>query len=447
VAARQAAQSDAAPWESQDSGRLLALCAFLALLHEQDYEKAIQLSENALQVLSDHQAPWRVIALWSAAEAKERTRCITEAVEAFRLAAQTGRMLESPFFAIVAEMSLAKALDDYGRRRQAIAVCQDAIARSTDARGNLFPAAGLIYARLGELYYHANELERAREYHEKGQRLAGKIGLKREFAVFGGLSAPTLYALGQTDAALDALRTAHDLALQASYGDADWYLAWQANIYLWQGDTSFAVARARAAHWHIDAPPSLLHIESHLVFGRLLLAQDRLPDARRWLARLEQFAHERKLHRWQISIHILQARVAIRSGEPKIAIQLLSRAVQSAAPEGYVRSFIEGGKQVLSLLPRVRASAPHFVDSLLADAEREGLPVEQPRRPLVEPLSDREDQVLRLIAGGLANREIAEELVIAIGTVKRHINNLYGKLGVHTRTQAIAKGRELRILG
>ena len=66
--------------------------------------------------------------------------------------------------------------------------------------------------------------------------------------------------------------------------------------------------------------------------------------------------------------------------------------------------------------------------------------------PLIEPLSTRETEVLHLIAAGLYNREIAEELVIAVGTVKRHINNIYGKLGVSSRTQAIAKARELRML-
>jgi ATP/maltotriose-dependent transcriptional regulator MalT len=67
-------------------------------------------------------------------------------------------------------------------------------------------------------------------------------------------------------------------------------------------------------------------------------------------------------------------------------------------------------------------------------------------QPLVEPLSEREVQVLRLIADGLSNAEIADKLVIAQGTVKRHINNIYGKLGVQSRTQAVARGRELNLL-
>jgi LuxR family maltose regulon positive regulatory protein len=431
---------------AQDRARLLALHAFLALFCEQGYEQAIQLAEQALRALTAEQAPWRVIALWTMAEAKERTRSTAEAIEAFRQAAQAGRAQDSQFFVVIAEMSLAKALDDYGNRRQAIAVCRDAIARYKDERGKLSPIAGLIYSRLGTLYHEANELERALTYHKKGQRLAKQIGLNKEFAVFGGLSAPTLYALGRTKAALTALRAAHDLAQQTNYGDADWYLAWQVNIYLWEGDKMTAAARAAAARWNMDDDPSPLHIESHLAFSRLLIAQGRWPDAKKWLARLDELAHTHKLYRWQISIHILQALAAERSGNRQIALHLLERAVQAAAPQGYVRSFLQEGAEPLALLADTRALAPEFVDRILADAKSDGLLSQEPRGPIVEPLSDRESQVLRLIAAGLANREIAEELVIAIGTVKRHINNLYGKLGVHTRTQAIAKARELYIL-
>jgi LuxR family maltose regulon positive regulatory protein len=93
----------------------------------------------------------------------------------------------------------------------------------------------------------------------------------------------------------------------------------------------------------------------------------------------------------------------------------------------------------------VRDVAPAFVDQLL-DAAGVSASRAAMAQPLVEPLSERELEVLRLIAAGLANREIAEELVIAVGTVKRHINHIYGKLNVGSRTQALAKARELRLL-
>jgi len=123
-----------------------------------------------------------------------------------------------------------------------------------------------------------------------------------------------------------------------------------------------------------------------------------------------------------------------------------ARAVRIAAPQDYFRAFLDEGPALIALLPAVRHVAPLFVNQLLDFA---GVPVpRQPAavQPLVEPLSERELAVLRLIAAGLSNLEIARELVIAAGTVKRHINHIYGKLGVQSRTQAIVKARELRLL-
>jgi LuxR family maltose regulon positive regulatory protein len=99
----------------------------------------------------------------------------------------------------------------------------------------------------------------------------------------------------------------------------------------------------------------------------------------------------------------------------------------------------------LALLPEVRHAAPVFVDRVLeeAGAQTAQEPAGRGTAGMVEPLSERELEVLRLIAAGLANREIAEELYIAVGTVKRHINHIYGKLGVHSRTQALARARDL----
>jgi LuxR family maltose regulon positive regulatory protein len=98
-------------------------------------------------------------------------------------------------------------------------------------------------------------------------------------------------------------------------------------------------------------------------------------------------------------------------------------------------------------LPEVRHLAQAFVDQLLEDARIEpGFQVtEQPAQPLVEPLSQREMEVLQLVATGLSNREIAERLIISVGTVKTHVHHIYGKLGVRDRAQAIVRARELNL--
>ena len=176
------------------------------------------------------------------------------------------------------------------------------------------------------------------------------------------------------------------------------------------------------------------------------MAQGRLVEARRLLARLEQFVSERGLYRWLITIHLLLALVAERTGDQMAARDQVAEALRIAAPESYIRAFLDEDMRVCALLREVRHKAPQFVDQVLAHAgAAESLP--QGERPfLVEPLSARELEVLRLIAAGLSNPEIAQELVISVGTVKRHINHIYGKLDAQSRTRAVAKARVLRLL-
>jgi LuxR family maltose regulon positive regulatory protein len=429
-----------------DWGKLLVFRSLIAVLVARDYQRGIETATKALQMLGPNRSNWRVVALWTMAESLERTQNITQTIDVLRQAQQAGMALGEHIFAVVIEGALAKALNDHGRRHQAVQVCQEAIDRFTDGGKRTSLLVGHLFTWMGILAHEANQLEQAHEYHKKAIALNEQVGLEYDLTSSRGLAAPTLYALGEVDAALKALQDMYQNVLRIGYSDPNWFLAQEAHIQLRQGNLPFALRWVERTGLSPDNEPEALDIKSYLVYGHVLLAQNKLADAQRWLERLAKFTEENGLERWLISVRIQQALVAERTEKRPAARDYIEQAVKTAAREDYLRAFLDEDTQVLALLHTVRPAAPTFIDQILNHARKAGMAQVTPHPSLIEPLSERETEVLNLIAAGLTNREIAERLFIAIGTVKRHTNTIYGKLDVHSRTQAVAQAQELGIL-
>ena len=172
-----------------------------------------------------------------------------------------------------------------------------------------------------------------------------------------------------------------------------------------------------------------------------------------YLERLVKAAEEGGRVGSQIEILVVQALACHAQGDREAALLKLQQALGLAKPEGYVRMFLDEGSNMLVLLREASAREimPDYTHKLLAAFESEKqksedkleLPIPQ---SLVEPLSQRERKILELIAQGLSNREIGERLFLALDTIKGHNRNLFDKLQVHSRTEAIARARELGLL-
>ena len=191
-----------------------------------------------------------------------------------------------------------------------------------------------------------------------------------------------------------------------------------------------------------------------MVLARLLIAQGRQDEALRLLQRLLESAQACGRTSRAIEILNLQALAAQAGDDPANAMTSLERALSLAEPGGFIRTFVDEGPPMARLLYQAleRGIAPEYTRRLLAafpfvELEKTApSSTEVPKSELIEPLSEREIEVLQLIADGLTNREIAARLFLSVNTVKVHTRNIYGKLGAHNRTEAAARAQALGIL-
>jgi LuxR family maltose regulon positive regulatory protein len=192
----------------------------------------------------------------------------------------------------------------------------------------------------------------------------------------------------------------------------------------------------------------------YIALARILIAQGRLDDPANLMQRLLEAAETGGHTSRAIEILMLQALASQARGDTDQAMTALERALTLAEPGGWIRIFIDEGPPMARLLYEAlkRDISPEYINRLLAafpisePEQNDPAKSQPPKSGLVEPLSEREIEVLQFLAEGLTNREIADRLYLSLNTVKVHTRNIYGKLDVHNRTQAISKGRALGIL-
>ena len=190
--------------------------------------------------------------------------------------------------------------------------------------------------------------------------------------------------------------------------------------------------------------PYVLHEFEDLTLARVYLAQNHPDEVLALLAPILQTAEKLGRVTTLIETLTLQALAYQAQCDLSNADAALTRALTLAEPEGYIRLFVDEGEPMKQLLERLRAEDGRMKPYLQRLLTSFTPPLSSFRlQPL---LSDRELEVLRLLAAGRSNQEIAQQLVIATGTVKKHLNNIYDKLQIHSRTQAIVRACELQLL-
>lgn len=230
--------------------------------------------------------------------------------------------------------------------------------------------------------------------------------------------------------------------------------AWQARIWLAQDKLEATYQWVEERGLDANTDPPYLHELEYIMLARILIAQKRYDEAISLLQRLLQSAERGGRTSVTIEILIIRALALQAGGEITRAIESLERALTLAEPRGFIRIFVDEGPPLAGLLYKAlnRGITADYVRKLLvafpdADVEKtQPTKIQTPHPALIEPLSEREIEILQLIAEGLTNLEIATRLYLSPNTVKVHTRNIYGKLDVHNRAQAIARAQALGLL-
>jgi LuxR family maltose regulon positive regulatory protein len=346
------------------------------------------------------------------------------------------------------ELQQGRLRDSAAYWRKALAVIQE-----PETWGSFpLPLIGWVFIRMGEILYEWNELGEASDHLSRGLERS-ELGGDVRAMIAGYLMAGRLkLTAGDIAAAGEYLERARPLVENAPFPD------WIGRFGRLQLECWLAQGRLRAAvEWademlRDDAlegqPESEL---AHLAMARVLIVKGDGPSLERALALLERLHHAAAAEGRagvQIEALALEALAHWKRGARAGALTSLERALRLAEPDGYVRLFADLRLPMARLLQEARSRAvlPDFVETLLAAFGGDRSCSPHAAEVLPEPLTPREQEVLALVAAGLTNREIAEQLVISSETVKKHTGTIYGKLGVSNRTEAVARARALDLL-
>jgi LuxR family maltose regulon positive regulatory protein len=446
------------PAESEDRrwqlARVMAVRCFMACA-QNDIPGAEVYADHALQALAAEDQNWRPGIYATLGDAYRRHARWEEARSCYLEALAVTdspelRFLSVHIFGALADLALRQGhLRDAGSYwRKALAVIQK---RENWGRLEL-PVMGWVYIRMGELLYEGNEVAAAWEHLSRGLESAEVGGDVRAMIAGYVIAGRLKLTKGEVAAATEYLEWARPLLEDALF--PDWIARFdrlQLELWLTQDRLRAAVNWADAMLQGDELKGRVESAEAHLAIARVLIVKgdaSSLVQALTLLKRLLQSAEADGRTAIIIEALALQALAEWQRGEQPEAMTALERALRTAEPEGYVRLFADLGLPLARLLQEARSRAvmPSYVANLLTAIGCD-LAISAPTgAALPEPLSPREQEILELIAAGLTNPEIAVKLVISPETVKKHTGNIYGKLSVHGRTEAVARARALDLL-
>lgn len=431
------------------------------------FPATIEYGERGLQIIGADDVGLRAKYMLMLGLAYYYVRGMEASLRAFEQATKFALQANDLYIALYGMNNQAEALVKLGRLPQAITLFQSGLALVADRPFTYLTITNRINDGLSLVYYEINNLPAMQACVE--QTLAHRTWLNpvRNFENQVAL-AKLHFAQGDAPLALttveNALRSYAEQKLPLE-GSSQ---ARQLRVYLWLALGMEEQASQWAAQSGLTIHDELATTRQpeYIALARTLLAQGNTAAAQLLLQRLLAATQADNQEGTQVELLALQALAYTQQGDQAAAYSSLAAALRRGQAGGFVRSFITLGEPLRHLLQKYVASQPTnnsgqstYLAQLLAAfppsvtttvavvaAAPAVATAVLAAPPLVEPLSERELEVLRLVAAGLSNTQIADQLIITVGTVKRHLNNIFGKLAVGSRTQAIAQARTLRLI-
>ena len=400
------------------------------------------------------------LAYWTSGDLEAAHRSFADGMASLRMGGNILPAISGAW--VLADIGMAR-----GRLHEAVNTYEQSLQLATEQGKPVLVGTADLYLGLCELHRERGDLEAAREHLLRSEELGEQAALDEYQFRWCLAQARIKEAQGDLDGALDLLDKAERLYSRDVVPDVRPVTALKTRVWVAQGRMTESLGWVRERGLSADDDLSYLREFEHVTLARVLIARqksDRTADrsiheAMGLLERLLKAAEEGGRMRSAIEILVLQALAHEAQGNIPSALVSLERALTLAEPEGYIRIFVDEGPTVGRLLTAFRrerrsavpsSSTRLYLQKLLAAfateagaADQDGGPIAQ---PLPEPLTGRELEVLGLIARGMTNQRIAEELIVSVGTVKWYTSQIYGKLLAQGRTEAVARARELLLL-
>ena len=443
-------------------GSIITLKSYLA--HEKDTAEAIGLAKEALEIVPKYNYWLRSLVLMNLGVSyyfidkfKQAELTFAEAVLIASECKQANKikstLINRTADSAVTSLCLCAELKElHGEFQSAISLSQQALEIVTKRHWIENSAGILTQAVIGKLFWQQNKLEQATYYLTQGKDLSSPLK-KSVFTTIRYLYLALVHqAQGNFTGAWQAIEAAEQIERSRQHGfnfEFPTFLSLdlvKVRLWLSEGNLEPALAWKQSKDLAIDDELTYHSELDRITLARILIAQKKWESALHLLQRLQQSTESSQRISRLVEILILQTTVYQAKQQLKLSLKQLSYIFSLVHPQAYLRLFLDAGESMKELLKYAAEQNlyPNYVNWLLTAFDN--IVPSDKNQNLIQPLSDRELEILQNIALGLTNQDIGDRLFISLATVKWHTSNIYGKLSVKNRNQAVVKARELKIL-